>query len=156
MNRSHNPRRGQAAVEFLITYGWAILAVLVVLGGLAYFTGFYARMLPNSCAIEAPFSCVEHKVTTDGTVKLMIHNGAGVDLDNVYIELWCNQKDAQKVSALFPLVRDQQRINGSAILLACPLEGKAFRAKFAVTFAESGDATNHTVNGDMRTVVESS
>jgi len=30
-------RKGQAAMEFLMTYGWAILVVLVVIGALAYF-----------------------------------------------------------------------------------------------------------------------
>jgi len=30
-------RRGQAALEFLTTYGWAFLIILVMIGGLAYF-----------------------------------------------------------------------------------------------------------------------
>ena len=30
-------RRGQAALEFLTTYGWAFLVILVMIGALAYF-----------------------------------------------------------------------------------------------------------------------
>jgi uncharacterized protein (UPF0333 family) len=30
-------RKGQAAMEFLMTYGWAILVVLAAIGALAYF-----------------------------------------------------------------------------------------------------------------------
>jgi len=30
-------RKGQAAIEFLVTYGWAILIVLIAIGALAYF-----------------------------------------------------------------------------------------------------------------------
>ena len=30
-------KRGQAAMEFLMTYGWAILAAIIVIGVLAYF-----------------------------------------------------------------------------------------------------------------------
>jgi uncharacterized protein (UPF0333 family) len=30
-------QRGQAAMEFLMTYGWAILVVLIAIGALAYF-----------------------------------------------------------------------------------------------------------------------
>ena len=32
-----NFRKSQAAMEFLMTYGWAILVVLVAIGALAYF-----------------------------------------------------------------------------------------------------------------------
>jgi len=31
-----NYKKSQAAMEFLMTYGWAILVVLVALGALAY------------------------------------------------------------------------------------------------------------------------
>jgi len=30
-----NQKKGQAAMEFLMTYGWAILVVLIVIGALA-------------------------------------------------------------------------------------------------------------------------
>ena len=33
-------KKGQAAMEFLMTYGWAILAAVVVIGVLAYFGVF--------------------------------------------------------------------------------------------------------------------
>ena len=35
----HN-KRGQAAMEFLMTYGWAILAAITAIGVLAYFGVF--------------------------------------------------------------------------------------------------------------------
>ena len=41
-------KRGQAAMEFLLTYGWAILVVLVVIGALAYMGVLDpAKMLPR-------------------------------------------------------------------------------------------------------------
>jgi hypothetical protein len=45
-------KRGQAALEFLMTYGWAILVVLVAIGALAYFGVLRPeRLLPEKCVI---------------------------------------------------------------------------------------------------------
>ena len=49
-------RKAQAAMEFLMTYGWAILIVLIVLAAL-FFLGVFDPQTPNSCIIPAPFNC---------------------------------------------------------------------------------------------------
>jgi len=44
-------------MEFLMTYGWAILVVLVVIGALAYFGVLSpATLLPEKCTVALPFS----------------------------------------------------------------------------------------------------
>ncbi len=49
--------RGQAAMEFLMTYGWAILAAIVAIGVLAYFGVFNPSRLAGSTAvINAPLN----------------------------------------------------------------------------------------------------
>src|SRR3989344_8228331 len=43
-------KKAQAAMEFLMTYGWAILVVLVVIGALAYFGVLSpTKLLPDKC-----------------------------------------------------------------------------------------------------------
>lgn len=45
-------KKGQAAMEFLMTYGWAILVVLVAIGALAYFGVLSPeKLLPEKCLI---------------------------------------------------------------------------------------------------------
>ncbi|MBI5391980.1 hypothetical protein HZB00_03170, partial [Candidatus Woesearchaeota archaeon] len=57
-------KKGQAAMEFLMTYGWAILVVLVAIGALAYFGVLSpSRFLPRSCTIGPGFSCDDAKVS---------------------------------------------------------------------------------------------
>ena len=47
-------KRGQAALEFLMTYGWAILVVLVAIGALAYFGVLSPeRLVPEKCVIAS-------------------------------------------------------------------------------------------------------
>jgi hypothetical protein len=42
-------KKSQAAMEFLMTYGWAILVVLVAIGVLAYFGVFNAHTNLEKC-----------------------------------------------------------------------------------------------------------
>ncbi len=56
-------KKGQAAMEFLMTYGWAILAAVIVIGVLAYFSVFSpANYIPTSCVLSAPFGCEKNQV----------------------------------------------------------------------------------------------
>jgi uncharacterized protein (UPF0333 family) len=75
-------RKGQAAMEFLMTYGWAILVVLAAIGALAYF-GILSpsKILPNSYTMSGGISAGEYKVATDGTVSLGFINNQGVQIN---------------------------------------------------------------------------
>src|SRR3989344_7880527 len=77
--------KGQAAMEFLMTYGWAILVVLIAIGALAYFGVLSPqKFLPKSCTVGPGFSCEDAIVTTTG-VDLVLRNGQGKDFTNVGI-----------------------------------------------------------------------
>ena len=61
-------RKGQAALEFLITYGWAIMVVLAAIGALAYFGVLNpGNFLPNKCVASPGFSCVGKPQVVPGT-----------------------------------------------------------------------------------------
>lgn len=71
-------RKGQAAMEFLITYGWAILAAIVAIGVLAYFLSSPGRLTANSCTLAAPFNCNAGLASVSGqNVQLELRNGGG-------------------------------------------------------------------------------
>ncbi len=63
--------RAQAALEFLVTYGWAILVVLVMIGALAYFGVIDAkRFIPQKCMVSQGFSCTDYYLSKwDGGVN---------------------------------------------------------------------------------------
>ena len=56
-------------MEYLMTYGWAILVVLIALGALFYL-GVFSPSTPNTCTATAPFTCADVKAdaTTDRVV----------------------------------------------------------------------------------------
>ena len=64
-------KRAQAAMEFLMTYGWAILVVLIAIGALAYFGVLNPdRFLPEKCVLSTgsglycdDYSAIDNQVT---------------------------------------------------------------------------------------------
>jgi len=79
-------RKGQAAMEFLMTYGWAILVVLVAIGALAYFGVLSPeQFLPEKCIIASGSGlfCDDHSAVggTSDVVTLRVHNILTVQVD---------------------------------------------------------------------------
>ncbi|MBN2566638.1 hypothetical protein JXB02_00960 [Candidatus Woesearchaeota archaeon] len=80
-------KKAQAAMEFLMTYGWAILVVLAAIGALAYFGVLSPdRFMPTKCTASGGFSCIDHKVTATN-VQLYMQQNLGFDATDVVIEL---------------------------------------------------------------------
>lgn len=71
--------KSQAALEFLTTYGWAFLVILIMIGTLAYFGVLKpSKILPNRCNIGPEFQCVDYQISATGsTFKLRLKNNAG-------------------------------------------------------------------------------
>ena len=73
-------KRSQAALEFLMTYGWAILVVLVATGALAYFGVLSpGQFLPAKCTLQAGIACLDHKATATSLV-VVLQNSLGYDI----------------------------------------------------------------------------
>lgn len=78
-------RKGQAALEFLMTYGWAILVVLAAIGALAYFGVLSpSNFLPETCAATSGAACLGKPVISSNSVIFTLTNGVGqtISLDN--------------------------------------------------------------------------
>lgn len=75
--------KAQAALEFLTTYGWAFLVILIMIGTLAYF-GILSpsKVLPNRCISSAEFQCLDHQISaTANSFKMRLKNNVGEPID---------------------------------------------------------------------------
>ena len=80
MRRMLRSFKAQAAMEFLMTYGWAILVVLIVIGALAYFGVLSpSTLLPEKCTFPVSLTCSDHSVSRT-SITLVLLNGAGRDM----------------------------------------------------------------------------
>src|SRR3989338_2238411 len=72
--------KSQVAIEFLMTYGWAVMIALVGVGTLAYF-GILSpdRFYPTACTLEPGIVCTDFKVN-EGSITLILRNGKGEDV----------------------------------------------------------------------------
>ena len=69
-------KKGQAAMEFLMTYGWAILAAIVVIGILGYYYFSSDVLTPRTGVVQAPFYLNAWNVNTSH-VNLELKNNGG-------------------------------------------------------------------------------
>ena len=80
-------KRGQAALEFLTSYGWAILVVLVMIGALSSF-GILTpgTFLPERCNIDPSFQCIEFNAKKEESeINLILRNQLGLTIDSVSV-----------------------------------------------------------------------
>jgi hypothetical protein len=149
-------KKGQAAMEFLMTYGWAILVVLVAIGALAYFGVLNpSRFLPSSCTIAPGFGCDDFKIGT-ATTELVLRNGLGNDLTNVTVSMTgCTTQDPQADgddawndgTVLDPA--------GSIVLTGCTNGAVGARFKQDITIGyTSASGLGHNVTGTITGKVE--
>ena len=73
---------GQSAIEFLMTYGWAILLIVIVISAFTYFGVLSpSRLLPNRCSFGPEISCEEFSFQAPATVKFRFKNNLGTSAD---------------------------------------------------------------------------
>lgn len=76
-------KNSQAALEFLMSYGWAIVGVIVAVGALSYFGILnFNALLPEKCVLATGIECLDFKAGADG-VSFVVKNSIG---DSVVIE----------------------------------------------------------------------
>jgi len=78
--------KAQSAMEYLMTYGWAILIVAVVLGAL-YSLGVFngAAFLGTSCIATSGFYCTNPTLSTGGVLTVTIGQATGTTFNNAYL-----------------------------------------------------------------------
>lgn len=75
-----NSRSGQAAMEFMMTYGWVLLVIITITAGLAYFDVFNPSLfLPERCQLGYRVGCNDF-LLTETTASLSVINTFADDM----------------------------------------------------------------------------
>ena len=72
-------RKGQSAMEYLMTYGWAILVIIIVIAVLFYIGVLNPRnVTPSTCTFPPGLTCASFKLGDgDGILELKIGQATG-------------------------------------------------------------------------------
>jgi len=80
-------KRAQAAMEYLMTYGWALLVIVLVLGALIYLGVLNPQgRMQDMCNLQIGFGCEVAGLSDDGTLYLQITNQQAAQLKGMSID----------------------------------------------------------------------
>ena len=73
----HNTNKGQAALEYLTTYGFALVIIAIVIGVLI-FMGILKVPSAGTCTGLEKLAYADHTIDSNGTIILYLENGTGM------------------------------------------------------------------------------
>ena len=77
--------KAQAAMEFLMTYGWMILVVISAIAALAYFGVLDPeKSIPETCTMPPGIGCQGFSYIDD-QAHFVLRNSQGVNMENVVV-----------------------------------------------------------------------
>ena len=80
-------KRGQSATEYMLTYGWVLIAIFVAIGALMYFNVLdFNRFTLDRCELIPGMDCINHRVASD-QIDLVIRNGLGYDISSLNVTI---------------------------------------------------------------------
>ena len=147
-------KRGQAALEFLMTYGWAILVVLVAIGALAYFGVLRPeKLLPEKCVIAtgSGLYCDDYSAAgTNLTFRIKNMLADPVNVTAISVTLTGPTKTCTPFSGNTLIAVDDT----ATFSLVCPTaSGDKIKGDFDITFAKAGGLSK-TATGQLVTTAK--
>lgn len=155
-----NWKRAQAALEFLTTYAWAFIVILMMIGALAYFGVLNpSSLLPNKCTISSEFQCLDwYMSSVSNSIIIKLKNNVG---EAIVANMTVTSEGANPLSCQhsnFTMATGQQRdfnITGCNFASTGMIQGEKGKALFTVRYylVTSGPSYPHIANGELFAVV---
>ncbi|MBW2976406.1 hypothetical protein KY347_03095 [Candidatus Woesearchaeota archaeon] len=158
-------RKSQAAMEFLMTYGWAILVVLAAIAALAYFGVLSPeRFMPEKCVLAPGLACVSFRLET-GELEMYISNGLGKTIQITEIAL-DEPAGATDFSCAEPFTTNLRSGEQEQFFIpendgegddTCSFgteAGDPYRGDIRITYTETATGILKTIYGDIATKIE--
>ena len=140
--------KAQAALEFLMTYGWAILVVLAAIASLAYFGVLSPDMfLPQRCSLPVGIACLDYEAGSS-RVNLVLRNNFGETITINRIDV--AKKGGSSCSNTYPIdLKNNEKLLFVIINCNNGNIGEKFDGDINITYTkESG--LSHLTRGNMR------
>ena len=137
-------KKGQAAMEFLMTYGWALVVVFVSIAGLMYFgANKPEQFLPEKCMIptSSGLFCNDFTGSTTGfTIRIKNILSDDVTVDSVVLSGCGSDTD----TAVIP------SSGGTADFeISCAVPVGKFKGDLVVNYKEGADGLSKSVSGSI-------
>ena len=158
-----NYKKAQAALEFLTTYGWAFLVILVTISALYYFGVFdFSKYLPQKCTFTSQFPCIDFTmVDTAGVdIRFMLLNDIGETISVDDIDITNDAADPLTCTLVTALPFDwdddmEQEFEFSNCQDGAFIGGERIEAKITITYhaVNTPSTPPHTLKGKIVGIV---
>lgn len=147
-------KKGQAALEFLVTYGWAFIVILFAIGALYLLVIPQSSLIAPSCEFSGGLSCLGFQFREPNGVRVELQNNFGRPINITRIDCI--------VGATSGSANLNVELNAGAIshLLTCVLNddvlsrGDFTNANVVVYFIPDGQQFPRTAEGNVMTNVD--
>ncbi|MBD3204096.1 hypothetical protein GF327_07405 [Candidatus Woesearchaeota archaeon] len=148
-------KKAQAAMEFLMTYGWAVLVVVAAIAAMSYFGVLSTnKFLPFSCNFPAGTACIDKPVidAENDRINLALKNNLGYDINMtgfVNITQGCSSPEIISINNMAPpvIVNNDENIIVSVL---CPgLEKGRSKTEIRLKYRNYNTALDHVVVGHI-------
>jgi hypothetical protein len=82
VKKSKSLTKGQAALEFMLTYGWALLLLTTLVAGLVYIMPHPRSLAANKCIFGSSVACLGAQLTSEN-LTVVLRNGLGQSIYNI-------------------------------------------------------------------------
>ena len=153
--------KSQAALEFLTTYAWAFLVIMITMGALYYFGIFdFSKFLPQKCNFPSQFECIDFSFVGD-EVRFKLVNNLGEPIDVTGYAITNDAVNPLTCPSLLPSLPIswppgvELEFTSSGCVDGAFIQGERTEAKITITYCAPATTgcPSHSVNGKITAVV---
>ena len=151
-------KKGQAAMEFLMTYGWAILAAIIAIGVLAYFYFSPGDLGANAAVVNAPFYLEAWNAQAGavgvGAINLGVKNNGQdtLNVTEVFVSVTGGTNNCTTATAP-GLVASGDTIDTASLCVAALTAEDNFKGAVVVKYTRGASTVQLTSTGSISTKV---
>ncbi len=140
--------KGQAAMEFLMTYGWAILSSLIALGVLSLFGIFSSdSLIGSSASIGIPFYMDAWRIT-ESEIELGIRNSGPEDY--IIKQISVSLDDGSTICHVYPDTLLESNKNGEYAIPCLLEEGDSLKGDIDLKYVKTTSQLIQSVQGKIK------
>lgn len=141
-------KRGQASTEFLMTYGWALIGLGIVIAALVLtFSWRPEDSIPDSCTFTDSFHCVDAKLNDQGVLNVSLRNTVGSAIN--VTKFLCTVENETLTSELGMIVQSGETFYVDCTLNTPYLPGEKVRLVPEVEYVKESRSFPTTSEGNI-------
>ena len=148
--------KAQASMEFLFTYGWAILAISVSIGALAYFNVANPdSLIRQRCDIGGQINCIEYTIYDNDTLHLRLRSEFNAEIEVINTEILFNNQITNYTNTFVLVPRRIQDVIIDLPSQSAVTDSSA-NIKLALYFNATGSSNTYRISGNIQSAVSRS